>query len=428
MQTLSILRPSWLVAAAALAITLPALAATPALADVSGFYKGKTISGIIGYPPGGGYDLYMRVLSHHMGRHIPGNPNIVPRNMPGAGSLVAANYIYNTAPKDGTVLGAFASSTLFSVKLGEKRGKFEIDKFTWIGNLDQTVGTCTVWHTSGIKSFEELMRREVIFGASGPTAVNSTHARGFNALFGTRIKVINGYPSSTSALLAMKRGEVQGGCGFALSSLKATRAQEWASGDLRVIIQTGFEKNEKELKGVPHIYEYAKSEDDKKVMHLIYGTHILGRPISAPPNLPADRARALRDAFNAMVKDPKFLAETEKLKLPIEPWTGEKVDEVIRQFSTYPKDVYDRTIKILAVGDIVNVKLKTLEGTVASVKKNNLTVVDSSGKKVKLKIHPKRTRATIGGKKGKATAIKVGMACTFEYFGEGDLAPKAACK
>jgi tripartite-type tricarboxylate transporter receptor subunit TctC len=427
MGSLNARRPR-IAAAAALALALPAFAAAPAAADVSGFYKGKTITGIIGYPPGGGYDLYMRVLSHHMGRHIPGNPNIVPRNMPGAGSLVSANYIYNTAPKDGSVIGAFASSTLFSVKLGETRGKFEIDKFTWLGNLDQTVGTCTVWHTSGIKSFDELMTREAIFGASGPTAVNSTHARGFNALFGTRIKVINGYPSSTSALLAMKRGEVQGGCGFALSSLKATRAQEWASGDLRVIIQTGYEKNDKELKGVPHIYDYAKSEADKQVMHLIYGTHILGRPISAPPNLPADRARALRDAFNAMVKDPKFLAEADKLKLPIEPWTGEKVDEVIRQFAAYPQDIYARTIKILEVGDVVNVKLKTVEGNVTAIKKTNLTIAGADGKAVKLKVHAKQTRATIGGKKASATDIKVGMTCKFEYFGEGDLAPKATCK
>ena len=422
------LRAFRLLASTAAVAALSAGAGAPAAADVSGFYKGKSLSGIIGYPPGGGYDLYMRLVSHHMGRHIPGNPGIVPRNMPGAGSLVAANYIYNTAPKDGTILGAFASSTLFSVKLGETRGKFEIDKFTWIGNLDQTVGTCTVWHTSGIKSFDELMTRESIFGASGPTAVNSTHARGFNALFGTRIKVINGYPSSTSALLAMKRGEVQGGCGFALSSLKATRAQEWASGDLRVVIQTGFEKNEKELKGVPHIYDYAKSEDDKKIMHLIYGTHILGRPISAPPALPADRARALRDAFNAMVKDTKFLAEADKLKLPIAPWTGEKVDDVIRQFATYPKEVYARTIDILKVGDIVIVKLKSAEGKIASIKKRNLQMTDAAGKKVKFKIHPKQTKATIGGKKAKATEIKAGMTCKIEYFGDGDLATMAACK
>lgn len=409
-------------------IAAAAFAPIPAGADVGEFYKGKTINGIIGYPPGGGYDLYMRTLARHMGRHIPGNPNIVPRNMPGAGSLVAANYIYNTAPKDGTILGAFASSTLFSIKLGETRGKFEVDKFTWIGNLDQTVGTCTVWHTSGVKSFDDLMRREAIFGASGPTAVNSTHARGFNALFGTRIKIINGYPSSTSALLAMKRGEVHGGCGFALSSLKATRAQEWKSGNLIPIIQTGYEKNEDDLKGVPHIYEYAKSDEDKQIMNLIYGTHILGRPISAPPDIPADRAKALRAAFDAMVKDPKFLTEAEKLKLPINPWSGEKVEDVIRQFASYPQATYDRAIKALTVGEVTEVKLKVLDGTIASIKKRTLTVKGADGKSVKVKVHPRRTKLTVDGKTAKVKSLKAGMNCRFEYFGDDDLAPKAECK
>ncbi len=349
MRTPALRRAS--LAAGVLVFALPVALVSPAGADEAAFFRGKTITGVIGYPPGGGYDLYMRLVARHMGRLIPGNPSIVPRNMPGAGSLVSANHIYNTAPRDGTVIGAFASSTLFSVKLGETRGKFEIDKFTWLGNLDQTVGSCVVWHTSGVKHFDELFKKEVVFGASGPTAVNNTHARGFNALFGTRIKVVNGYRSSTEALLAMKRGEVGGGCGFALSSLKATRAQEWAAGELKVIIQTGFEKNDKEFKGVPHIYDYAKSEADKQVMHLIYGTHILGRPISAPPALPVERTRTLRDAFNAMVKDKQFLAEADKLKLPIEPWTGEKVQEVIAQFNAYPKDVYARAIKILDSGE-----------------------------------------------------------------------------
>ena len=249
--------------------------------DVAAFYKGKTITAIIGYPPGGGYDVYMRALARHIGRHIPGNPVVVPRNMPGAGSLVAANHIYNTAAKDGTVIGIFASSTLFSVKLGETKGNFEIDKFTWIGNMDQTIGTCVVHKRANIASFQDLFARKAVFGASGPSAVNSIHARGFNALLGTRIQIVNGYPGSTDVLLAMSRGEADGGCGFALSSLKTTRRQDWESGEIRAIIQTGFEKSA-ELKDVPHVYDYAKTEDDKKVMHLLYGTHALGRPDLGP--------------------------------------------------------------------------------------------------------------------------------------------------
>jgi tripartite-type tricarboxylate transporter receptor subunit TctC len=333
-----------LVAAAMIVST----AAIPSAAadDVAAFYKGKTISATIGYPPGGGYDIYMRALARHIGRHIPGNPNVVPRNMPGAGSLVAANYLYNNAAKDGTVIGIFASSTLFSVKLGETKGNFEIDKFTWIGNMDQTIGTCVVHRRSNIASFKDLFARKAVFGASGPSAVNSIHVRGFNALLGARVQIVNGYPGSTDVLLAMSRGEVDGGCGFALSSLKTTRRQDWESGEIRAVIQTGFEKSN-ELNDVPHVYDFAKTEDDKRVMHLLYGTHALGRPVSAPPGIPVERLKALRDAFNATMKDPMFLAEAAKQDMPIDPWTGDQTEQVITQFTNYPPAIFGRARNVL---------------------------------------------------------------------------------
>ena len=362
-----------------------------------------------------------------MGRHIPGNPTLLMRNMPGAGSLVAANYIYNSAPKDGTVFGMFASSTLFSVKMGETKAQFEMDKFTWIGNMDQTIGTCVVSAGSKITSLQELFSKSAIFGASGPTAVNSIHARAFNSLLGTRIQVVNGYPGSTHVLLAMSRGEVQGGCGFALSSLKTTRRQDWDSGEIKPIIQTGYEKSD-ELKGVPHIYDFAKSDDDKKIMNVIYGTHALGRPISGPPGIPADRVDALRKAFNATMIDPEFLAEAAKQDMPIAPLTGEQTEKFIAQFAAYPAEVYNRAMKILEAGEVVNVKLKVIEGSVANVAKNVLTVDTGAGKAIKLEVDARETAVTVAGAKAAAADLKQGMSCRFEYFGENDLAPKADCK
>jgi tripartite-type tricarboxylate transporter receptor subunit TctC len=398
-----------------------------AVADVADFYRGKTVTLLVGQLPGGGYDAYTRLLARHIGRHISSNPLVIVRNMPGAGSLVAANHLYNVAPKDGTTLGVFASSTLFSVKLGEDRAKFETEKFTWIGNMDQTTGTCVVSAGSGIKSFDELFSKSAIFGAEGPASVNSIHPRGFNALFGTRIQIVNGYPGSTQVLLAMIRGEVQGGCGFALSSLKSTRRHDWESGNIKAIIQTGLDKHD-ELKGVPHIYDFAKSEDDKKVMHVIYGTHALGRPLVAPPQLPADRTKALRDAFNASMKDPELLAEAQKTQLPIEPWTGEQTEKVVAQFASYPKAIYERAEKFLHAGEVVNVKLKEVEGSVSSVSNRLLTVDTEGGKSVKLRVSPDQTTVTVAGTKSEMSAIKQGMTCRFEYFGEDDLAPKADCK
>ncbi len=410
-----------ILAAAALAGT------APAAASEADFYKGKSVSAIIGYTPGGGYDAYMRTLARNIGRHIPGEPAVVPRNMPGAGSLLAANFIYNNAPRDGTAIGIFASSTLFSVRMGETRGQFKIDGFTWIGNMDKTVGTCAAHSSSGIASFEELRTREVIFGASGPTAVNSVHARGFNSLLDTRLKVIHGYPGSTQVLLAMKRGELHGGCGFALSSLMTTRYDEWKSGELRIIIQTGFEKAP-ELEGVPHIYDLAKSEDDKKVMDLLYGTHVLGRPVSAPPELPAGRTAALRAAFDATMKDPQFLAEAKKQRMPIDPWSGPEMEKVIQRFANYSEDVFARATKMLEAGDVANVQLRTVDGSISKVAKRVLTVAGADGKPVVLRVHPTNTEVTVAGAKADITALKEGMSCRFEYFGEDDLAPKAACQ
>jgi hypothetical protein len=246
-------------------------------------------------------------------------------------------------------------------------------------------------------------------------------------LFGTRIQIVNGYPGSTHVLLAMSRGEVQGGCGFALSSLKSARRADWEAGNIKPIIQTGFEKSE-ELKGVPHIYDFAKSEDDKKVMHVIYGTHALGRPLVAPPDIPADRTKALRDAFNSTMKDPEFLAEAQKQQMPIEPSTGEQTEKIVAQFSSYPAAVYERAVKILDAGEVVNVKLKEVDGSVTDIAGRVMTVDSGAGKAIKLEVHPDQTNVTIAGTKAKASDLKQGMSCRFEYFGEGDLAPTVDCK
>lgn len=399
----------------------------PAQADVADFYKAKRVSLYVGNHPGGGYDAYTRLLGRNIGRHIPGEPGIVVRNMPGAAGIRLANYIYNSAAKDGTEMGVFASSSAFAPLFGVKKAKFRIEKFTWIGNIDQTTGTCTAWHTSGFKTFDDLLKRPVIFGATGPTGVNSEHPRGFNALLGTNIKVIHGYPGSTGVLLAMKRGEVQGGCGFALSSLKARRREEWKSGKLVVLVQTGFKKHP-ELEGIPHVYDYVKMDEDKKVLDLIYGRHILGRPLAAPPAIPDAQTKALRAAFMATMKDPEFLKGAKIQHLPVQPWDGEEVHKIINQFLGYPESVVKKARAAMEIGKVVKVELKKLKGTITKVSKKKIGVKDEAGKDHTFKISGRRSRVTIGGEKAKTKALKAGMACDFRYFGEGDLAKSIACK
>lgn len=393
-----------------------------------GYYAGKTVKINIGFHPGGGYDAYGRVVARTIGKYLPGNPTVLAVNFPGAGSLRLANYIYNRAPKDGLEVGIFASSAAFGPLFLVKQAKFKTEKFTWIGNIDQSIGTCTAWHTSGVKSFEDLKTREVIYGSSGPSSVASQHPRGFNALLGTKLKIIHGYPGSTGVLLAMKRGEVEGGCGFALSSLKARRYDEWKSGKLRILVQTG-KKKAPELAGVPHLYDMAKDDDERKVMDLIYGLHTFGRPVAAPPGLPKKPTQLLRAAFMATMKDPQFLKEAGKLRLPINPWSGERLQKEIANFVNYPPSVIARARQAMEPGKILKVKLKELDGgTIAKVGKKRITVKDSSGKSYVFKISGRRSKVKIAGNKAKTKALKVGMICDFRYFAEKDLAPRINCK
>lgn len=412
--------------AAALAFVLAVMPVASAVqAEVT--FKDRVVTIYVGNPPGGGYDAYTRLLARVMPRHLPGNPTAIVKNVPGAAGMVLANTLYNAAPKDGTAFGMFASSVAFAEKFGTKGAKFDITKFTWVGNVDQTTGTCAAWHTSGIKSFEDLYTREVLFGASGANSVNSEHARGFNALLGTRVKVIHGYAGSTGVLLAIKRGELHGACGFALSSLKSVRRADWQSGNLKVIVQLGYKKNP-ELKDVPHIYDMVKTDDDKKVLDLIYGRHILGRPVAAPPGLPDEVTKVLRTAFMDTMKDPEFLKLAERQHLPVDAWDGAEVEKIIKQFIGYSPAIYARAIKAMETGRITKVKLKELSGTISKLSKGGLEVKDSDGKMHMVKISGKRTKVTVGGQPGKGNALKVGMNCDFEYFGDNDLAPKAACK
>ncbi len=418
------LRYAATVALGAMAVGLSASASAE---TVEAFYKARPLQLFIGFGPGGGYDRYSRTLARHMSKYIPGKPEIVSRNMPGAGSLIVANFLYNTAPKDGSAFGIFASSTLFSKLVGEKRAKFELKGYTWIGNIDQTVGTCSMWHKSGRTSFDEIRKKGAVFGSTGPTGVGSTFARGLNALLGTKIRIITGYPGSASIVLAMKRGEVHGACSFALSSLKSSWYRDWQEKKIVTVLQTAIKKSP-DLPGVPHVYDFAKSDDNKRVMNLIYGPHILGRTFAAPPGIPADRAKALRDAFAATMKDKDFLADAKKQRLSVDPMGPEEIGKVIDDFTSYSPAVYQRAATVLNFGTLEKVKFKSLAATIATLEKRQMSVKGKDGKVVKLKLHPRRTRLKIAGKKAKITALKSGMACTFKYVGEGDLARQVDCK
>ena len=300
-------------------------------ASAQSFYEGKTINLLIGYGPGAGYDAYGRLMARHMGRHIAGAPTIIPQNMPGAGSMKAAGYLYSVAPKDGTALGIIATAAALEPLYTGSMTLFDPAKFTWIGNLDETIGTCAVWHTAGIAKLEDMRDKEVIFGGSGPAAINSQHAAALKNLLGLKIKLIQGYNGALDTRLVMPRGELQGGCGFALSSLQAQHTADYRDKRLVPIVQLAIDKHP-ELEGVTHIYDYAKTDEMRQVFDLVFGSHVLGRPIAAPPGLPADRTKTLRAAFTATAADPQFLAEAAKARLPIKASDGATVEKLFNRF------------------------------------------------------------------------------------------------
>jgi tripartite-type tricarboxylate transporter receptor subunit TctC len=314
------------VAAAALVAVLPATsgwAQTPAE-----FYKGKNVDLMVGYSAGGGYDVYARIVARYLGKHIPGNPTVVVKNMDGAGSLRLANALYNSMPKDGTVIGTVARGAAFDPLLGNQGARFDASKFSWVGSANNEVSVCVAWGTSGIKTIEDTLTKELVVGGTGPSADTDQFPRIVNGVLGTKMKIVPGYPGGNDVSLAMERGEVQGRCGWSWSSVLATRKDWYDSKKINVLVQMALQKHP-DLPNVPLVIDLAKTPEQKQILTLVFARQALGRPYLAPPGVPADRVEALRKAFMDTMKDPEFLAEAEKTQLEVNPVDGAEVQKIV---------------------------------------------------------------------------------------------------
>ena len=289
---------------------------------------GRQISLLVGYPPGGGYDAYGRLLARHLGRHLPGNPVIVPGNMPGAGSLILMNHLYNRAARDGSVLGVVAGDAALDPLFGHAQAQYDALKLAWIGSMNEETSTCFVWHTSPVQSIEDAMHRPVIIGTSSSTGTTYSYPTAHNRLLGTQFKIVSGYDGTNGAMLAVERGEVEGMCGTAWNSLRTARPQWLANGLIRVILQEATRRNA-DLPDVPTVMDIARSERQRQVLQTIYGWQVMGRPVVAPPQLPPDRLAALRTGFDATMRDPAFLADAEKTMLDIRPVAAHEIEEFL---------------------------------------------------------------------------------------------------
>jgi tripartite-type tricarboxylate transporter receptor subunit TctC len=322
--------------ARAATVLAAALAAEPASADtVADFYKDRTLLLVVGHETGTGFDTYARLLARHLGRHIPGRPSIVVQNMVGASGIVAANWLYNVAPKDGTVVSTFVQTTVFDAIFGNAVAKFDAAKYTWIGNADEGVGICGVSKASGVQDLEGLRQRETVFGATGKTGPLASYAFAVRNLLGARIKVVPGYKGSASVKLAIQRGEVEGVCGVSLSTIKSQWQDDLRSGAFRLILQLSGPP-QPEFKGAPHVDDFPKTDDERRLFELVFGAQALGRIYVSPPDMPSERREALRAAFTATMKDPQFLADADKTKIDIAPMTGVQVERFIARVSSLP--------------------------------------------------------------------------------------------
>ncbi len=325
---------------AAVAAAAPASAQAPSLA-------GKTVQMIIGFGPGGGYDLWGRVVARHIGKHLPGNPNVVPQNMPGAGSYNAANNIYNIAPKDGTVMGIIARDAALGPITGATGARFDPTKITWLGTPTTETNVCIAMNDPRVKvkTWKDLFDKELIVGDTGVGTGTHSYPKALNGIFGTKFKIIAGFPSSSDVFLAMERGEVDGIC-ESLDSVSGKRPNWLPEKKVTILFQGGAAPNP-ELKDVPFVLDFAKTEQDKQAIEFLYAGQGIGRPFVAPPGMTADRVKMLRDAFMATMKDPDFLADAKKQKLDVDPEDGEHLAALINKIYATPKPIVNKIAELI---------------------------------------------------------------------------------
>jgi tripartite-type tricarboxylate transporter receptor subunit TctC len=341
------LRPGRLALACAALGVAGALLALPAAAD--DFYKGKQIKLIVGSGTGGGYDAYARLLARYWPDHIPGKPEIIVQNIAGAGSLKAMNYIANAAPKDGLNIGAVQNSIGYEPMMGVSGGKenaqFDVTKMNWIGSMAKEVAVTVMWNTAGIKTFQDLQQKEVTTGSSGAATSNTIYARLMNATAGTKFNVIHGYVGQTEVFLAMERGEVQGSAGPFYSTVKSGRGDWLKNGTIVPVVQIALEKHP-EMPNIPLILDFAKTAEDRQEMELAVGSLLMGRPYVAPGGVPEDRVKILNDSFMAAAKDPKLMAEADKMQLEVDPIDGKAVLALLTKMNNTPQPIIDKVTAI----------------------------------------------------------------------------------
>jgi tripartite-type tricarboxylate transporter receptor subunit TctC len=330
-----------------LTVVLMMARAAPADANsIEDFYKTRTMTLIAGYTPGGGFDLYARIIANYLGKYIPGHPRIVVQNMPGAGSLRAASHVYNVAPKDGSTI-ALTRAPVIAPLMGQTSGAgFDVAKFTWLGSGASDLTVCALLGNPKVLTMADAMQHPFTLGGLGPGSDEDMYTKILRKLFGMKAQLVSGYPGGAELVLAVERGELDGRCGWAYSSIKISKPDWIAEKKLKLLNVLALERAA-ELPDTPSVMEFATTDRQKQILQFVLNAQTLGRPFVAPPNIPADRAGALRKAFEATMNDQAFLAEMTAKKLDVGPVSWQRIEMLLKDFYATPQDVVEETKTII---------------------------------------------------------------------------------
>lgn len=329
-------------------VILATSAVAPSSAQsVAEFYKGKSINLVVGFTNGGGYDVYARLIAPYLSKHLPGNPTLVVQNMPGAGSLKATNYLYRVAPKDGTVIGTIARGQAIEPLIGNAAADFDATKFHWLGSGTDEISICAVYDHDKIRTWEDGLKIPFTVAGEGSGADADIYSKIVRSLFGVKLRLVSGYPGAAEMTLAIERREVDGRCGWSWSTVRSIKPQWITENRLRVLALMSLHHSD-QLPGVPSIMDFAKTNRQRQILTVIFSRQTMGRPFLAPPELPADRAAALRQAFEDATKDPTFIAEARARQMDVDPVSGTAIDALVGEIYRTPRAVLDEIKSIVA--------------------------------------------------------------------------------
>ncbi len=415
------------------ALSLGGILAAP-VASAADFYKGKTITLVISAGPGGGYATYFFTTTKHMRKHIPGKPDFIRQHRQGAGGVVAANYLYAAAKRDGTVIATIHRAAVSTSAVFREKGvKYDPREFSFIGSINKDTSLCVSFHTAPAKTFNDVRTTPLVVGGLGPGSDTDIYPNMFNNLFGTKFKLVTGYNQGTAITLAMERGEVQGRCGWSWSSINATKGEWLRDKKINLLVVGGLSRDPAIPSNVPMVGDLAENQTQRDIMELAFAPQEMARPILAPPKIPADRLKILRDAFDATMADPEFLAEAKRRKIDISPISGEAVQKLVASLMAKPADVVNATIDAISRKDRMEVQFKKQEivkvkASIEGIKRGGRVLsFKDKGKAQEVRMSGSRSKVKIGGKDAKRGDIKIGMNCVITHTGNKSTAKSVVC-